>query len=222
MRTLAVIPARAGSKGVPGKNKRNFLGKPLAAWAIECGQRTCDRVTVTTDDPDILELAERYGVNALPRPSDLAQDDTPMLDVLRHVLAMEEPKRPDAIVLLQPTQPLRRDEQVERALAVLTQRKGVDSVVSVVQIPAHLSPDYAVSIEGDLLRLNTPTTRRQDCRPAYYRDGTVYAIRAGILARGAMYGRAVPLVIPAEDSCSIDTEADWKTAERMWRRQHGC
>ena len=223
MKTLAVIPARAGSKGVPNKNKREFCGKPLAAWAIECGKRTCSSVVVTSDDPDILKIGADLNVAVLDRPSDLAQDDTPMLDVLRHVLACQPTRyQPEVVVLLQPTQPLRSDAHVDLALDLL-ERKGVDSVVSVVPIPPHQSPDYAMRIAGQFLISYAlkPVTRRQDCRKAYYRDGTVYAIRSQVISRGTMYGRSLPMVLSSDESCSIDTEADWKRAERMWRGRHG-
>ena len=220
MKTLAVVPARAGSKGIPGKNKRVFCGKPLVSWAIECGQRTCSAVAVTTDDPDVIDIADQYGLEPIVRPEDLAQDDTPMLDVLRHVLACYEPRLPEVVVLLQPTQPLRTDEQILRALSLLSQRKTADSVVSVVQVPPHMCPDYAVRIEANQLRLQTNAVRRQDCRPAYYRDGTVYAMRSELLARGAMYGRSLPMVLDADESVTIDTERDWRRAESLWRRRH--
>jgi CMP-N-acetylneuraminic acid synthetase len=193
-----------------------FHGKPLVSWAIEVGLRTCTRTVVTSDDPDVLRIAEGHGVEAIERPWDLAQDDTPMLDVLRHVLAVET-KSSDALVLLQPTQPLRTDAHVRAAVKLLD--RGVDSVVSVVPIPAHMSPDYAVTLESGLLSafLAKPPSRRQDCRPAYYRDGTVYVIRWGLLRKGKMYGVSVPLILGVDESVSIDTEADWTRAERMWR-----
>ena len=222
MKTLAVIPARQGSRGLPGKNKRDFYGKPLVQWALECGKRTCDRVCVTTDDPDIKRLGEALDVEVIDRPDDLAADDTPMLDVLRHVLAWMEPRRtPDVVVLLQPTQPLRTDVHVQLALSLLASR-DVDSVVSVVPIPAHMAPDFAWWITGRLLQSVTchQVTRRQDCRPAYYRDGTVYAIKSEILTRGMMYGRALPLVLSAAESATIDDESDWARAEQIWRRHH--
>jgi CMP-N,N'-diacetyllegionaminic acid synthase len=221
MRTLAVVPARAGSKGIPGKNKRLFMGKPLVSWAIEIGKRTCNRVCVTSDDPDILDIADEYGVEGLARPAELAQDDTPMLDVLKHALACQA-QPSDAVVLLQPTQPLRTDEQVEQALLMLNPDRA-DSVVSVVQIPQHMSPDFAYKIDNDLLSFYLPgnVTRRQDCRAAYYRDGTVYAMRTALLRDGYMYGRCVPMVVPVDQSCTIDDESDWVRAEEMWRRQHG-
>ena len=222
MKTLAIVPARAGSVGLPGKNYRDFMGKPLAAWAIEVGKAVCAKVCVTSDDPKVLEVAEGYGVQALNRPKELAQDTTPMVDVLKHALACQaEPF--DAVVLLQPTQPLRTPDHVRQAIWVLTLKKDVDSVVSVVEIPAHMSPDYACKVENDLVSLVLPgaLTRRQDCRQAYYRDGTVYAMRSALLKRGKMYGRAAPLLIKASESCTIDTAEDWKRAEEMWRSQHG-
>lgn len=221
MRTLAIVPARAGSKGVQGKNRRDFMGRPLAAWAMMVGQDTCHEVVVTSDDPRILEVADGYGVQALERPAELAQDETPMVDVVRHALACQaEPY--DAVVLLQPTQPLRTADHVRRALA----RFGddCDSVVSVVEIPAHYSPEWALRLRGKYLSRfvgGEQPTRRQDCEPAYYRDGTVYVIRAILPGQGELYGRSVPLVVPASESCTIDDEADWTRAEEMWRRQHG-
>lgn len=222
MKTLAVVPAREGSKGIPGKNKRDFFGRPLVARAIDVGLRTCDRCVVTTDDLDILAIAEGYGVEAINRPKGLAQDDTPMLAVLEHVLAVQ--KEPcDIVVLLQPTQPLREDKHIKQALWVLNLKPQTDSVVSVVEVPQHMSPEYVCKIESDMLSFFLPgnVTRRQDCKAAYYRDGTVYAMRTRLLKQGKMYGVTAPLVIPASESCSIDTEDDWTRAEEMWRKQHG-
>jgi CMP-N,N'-diacetyllegionaminic acid synthase len=223
MKTLAVIPARMGSKGIPGKNSRDFCGKALVSWAIECGIRTCNRVCVTSDDQAILDMARQYGVEAIDRPSHLAQDDTPMLPVLQHALARQtahEVEPTDAVVLLQPTAPLRKDEQVNQALLLLVWGPAPlpDSVVSVAPIPAHYSPDYACFMDNGLL-LVPKTDRRQDCRPAFYRDGTVYAIRADAIIRGDLYGRCVPLLLGIDESCNIDDEADWLRAEQMWRER---
>jgi len=216
MKTLAIIPARAGSKGVPGKNKRMFCGKPLVAWAIEVGKRTCTRVCVTSDDPEVLEIAKGLGVQALLRPAELAKDDTPMLPVLQHALAKQW-RHFDPVVLLQPTSPLRTDGQVKSALMMLA--AGSDSVASVVPIPAHMAPDYAVRLVGGLLTV-PKVTRRQDCAQAYYLDGTVYAMRTSILKQGDLYGLCLPLVLSESESCTIDTEADWDRAEQLWRARN--
>ena len=214
-----MIPARAGSKGVPGKNTRLFGGKPLVSWAIECGQRTCTRTVVTSDDPEVLRIAGGYGAEVLERPAKLAQDETPMLAVLEDVLARVGPS-PDCLVLLQPTQPLRTDLTVKAAIWALKLNQDVDSVASVCEIPAHMSPDYACSITKGLLTSFLPgeVTRRQDCRTAYYRDGTVYVMRPWLIRAGKMYGRCRPLLVAPDESCTIDVAADWARAEEMRAR----
>lgn len=222
MRTLALVPCRAGSKGIPGKNTRQFAGMPLFGLAVDIGLDTCNEVLVTTDDEAVLGLSKAYGARTILRPSELAQDDTPMLAVVKHAVATL-PKDIEVIVLLQPTQPLRRRSHVNSALAVLEQT-GADSVVSVVQIPAHYSPDYVWDIEdGRLWPWDTKGSReyplrRQDARPAYSREGTVYAMKRGTIEAGSLYGsHCVPLVIPPNESCNLDTEEDWQRAEAMMR-----
>lgn len=245
---MALVPARAGSKGIPGKNLRAFREKPLVAWAVEVGQETCDEVYVSSDSNQILDVAARsgkrpagyeFGPVCAPktcwRPARLAQDDTPMIDVVRHFVERIDAayQRPpiDVVVLLQPTQPLRKPEHIRAALKLL-EETGADSVVSVVQIPAHYSPDYALEINGGELRPavgngeydwwpridEMAATRRQECKPAYSRDGTVYAIKRETIEKGSLYGdHCVPLVIPANESCNLDTEEDWQRAEAMVR-----
>lgn len=216
MRTLGIVPARMGSKGIRGKNKREFCGKPLVTWAIECGIRTCSRVCVTSDDPYIFGLAREYGVEAIERPDGLARDRTPMLPVIRHALDMHGAPC-DVVVLLQPTAPLRTDAQINQALLLLQHGDDPpDSVVSVVQIPAHYSPDFACWLGNG--RLVVPhITQRQDCRPRFSRDGTVYAMRRSIVMDGDLYGRCTPLLLSVDETCNIDEESDWARAEQMWR-----
>lgn len=213
-RTLALIPARSGSKGLPGKNVRPFCGKPLLLWAIEIGLETCDRTVVSTDSADYAILASLQGCDVLERPESLARDDTPMLEVVQNAL---NALRSDVVVLLQPTSPLRTTEHVLEALRLL-EVKQADSVVSVVQIPQHMSPDYSGSIKEDGRLVFSPAIRRQDTRLAYYRDGTVYVTRAEFIREGSLYGhKCIPLIIPADESATIDSEEDWKRAEAMMR-----
>jgi CMP-N,N'-diacetyllegionaminic acid synthase len=222
MRTLGIVPARMGSKGILGKNRRDFCGQPLVSWAIECAIRTCDRIAVTSDDPYILDIARQYGVEAIDRPAELAQDRTPMLPVVQHVLARQtahEMEPCDVVVLLQPTAPLRTDEQVSKALLMLQWgEEPPDSVVSVVQIPAHYSPDFACWLSNGHL-IVPHVTQRQDCRPRFSRDGTVYAIRRSLVRDGDLYGRCTPLLLSVDETCNIDDESDWLRAEQMWRKR---
>lgn len=219
MRTLALIPARAGSKGIPGKNWRPFNGSTLVDRAVWIGMQTCRETWISTDGKPI--------GNTISRPAHLCQDDTPMLPVIQHALRAICSDH-DVIVLLQPTQPLRKPEHIKEALRLLEETRA-DSVVSVVQIPAHYSPDYAarISSRGFLAPFDSEwcrgwegqVTRRQDARPAYSRDGTVYAIKRETIDRGSLYGsHCVPLIIPSNESCNLDTEEDWQRAEAMVRK----
>lgn len=218
MRVAGLIPARAGSKGVPGKNRRLFRGRPLWRLAADIADVTCDDFRVSTDDERILdECRDPYG---LERPTELAQDDTPMLDVVKHFGRVVQC---DLIVLLQPTQPLREVKHVRAALDLMRRRRA-DSVVSVCEIPAHMSPGWALRVGGigqelygpERMPLDSLPSRRQDLGPTYYRDGTVYILRPEVVAAGSLYGSfAAPLVIPRSESCSIDTEEDWQRAEDL-------
>jgi CMP-N,N'-diacetyllegionaminic acid synthase len=222
---LAIVPARGGSKGVPGKNLLPLAERTLldrTAQAARDSQRI-DRIVLSTDDPAIAEEGRRVGLEVpFMRPAGLALDDTPMLPVLQHAISqvISGGWTPEYIVLLQPTSPLRRGKHIDGALSLLVSERA-DSVVTVVEVPKHLSPDYVMTIDGGALRPflaeGARITRRQDVRPAYYRDGTVYAFRRDTIERfGNIYGdRCLPLVIDAAESLSIDTPEDWAAAERI-------
>jgi CMP-N-acetylneuraminic acid synthetase len=221
---LGLVPARGGSKGVPGKNVRALAGHTLLEYTARAAQDSgvIDRLMLSTDAPDIADAGRRAGLEVpFMRPAALAADDTPMLPVIQHALA-ETAKNgwsPDVIVLLQPTSPLRRPDHIRDAVTMLRETTA-DSVVTVVEVPRHLSPDYVMRIEEGRLRPFLPdgaaVTRRQDARPAYSRDGTVYAFRRSTIERfGGIYGDDCrPLLIDATESLSIDTEDDWNEATR--------
>lgn len=209
---------------MPGKNTRLLAGRPLLEYTARAAHDSgvLDRVVLSTDSADIAECGRRAGLEVpFMRPHELAQDDSPMLPVIEH--ALDELQRagwePEIVVLLQPTSPLRTPQHIRSAIELLD-RSGADSVVTVVAVPLHLSPDYVMRIEDGRLRPFLPegsrVVRRQDARPAYSRDGTVYACRTASLRRfGTMYGEDCrPLVIDAAESLSIDTAADWAVAER--------
>ena len=221
---LAIVPARGGSKGVPGKNVRPLAGRTLLDYVADAarGSGVVDRAVLTTDSEDVAAAGRAAGLHVLPlRPASLAADDTPMLPVVRHAIEQVagEGFVPELIVLLQPTSPLRRPEHVRDAVRLLRET-GADSVVTVVEVPRHLSPDYVMRIDAGLLRPflteGARVTRRQDARPAFSRDGTVYAFRRDTIERhGSIYGEDCrPLVIGQDESLSIDTPRDWADAER--------
>jgi CMP-N-acetylneuraminic acid synthetase len=222
---LGIVPARGGSKGVPGKNVRPLAGRTLLEYTARAARESgvLDRVILSTDSAEIADTGRRAGLDVpFMRPVMLASDDTPMLPVIQHALESlaRDGWSPDMIVLLQPTSPLRRPDHIRAAVTTLRDTKA-DSVVTVVEIPRHLSPDYVMRIDGGRLQPFLPegarVTRRQDARPAYSRDGTVYAFwRATIERFGGIYGEDCrPLLIDARESLSIDSPADWDAAERL-------
>ena len=218
------MPARGGSKGVPGKNLRTLAGRTLLDYTALAARHSgvIDRIVLSTDSADIADAGKRAGLEVpFMRPSALAQDDTPMLPVIQHAVEALAAGgwTTDVVVLLQPTSPLRRPSHVRDAVAKLQETKA-DSVVTVIELPRHLSPDYVMRIEDGVLRPflaeGARVMRRQDARPAYSRDGTVYACwRATLEKWGNIYGeQCQPLILDAADSLSIDSPADWAEAER--------
>ena len=228
---LALIPARGGSKGLPGKNLRPLAGHSLIEYAARVARESgiVDRAVLTTDAQEIAAEGRRVGLDVpFLRPADLASDDTPMKPVIGHALAAlaAEGFRPEIVLLLQPTSPLRSAKHLRDAVRLLRESRA-DSVVSVVELPRHLSPDYVMRIEdGDLkpfLPEGAGVTRRQDARPAYVRDGTIYAFwTRTLLEQGSIYGaHCRPLIVDAAESITIDTAEDWEAAERRLRQRNG-
>ncbi len=217
MTVLGVIPARGGSKGVPGKHLRTVGGRPLLAYTADAAlaSRRLTRVVVSTDAPEIAEAARALGLDVpFMRPAALAADDTPMLPVLQHALeyAAASGTPADVVVLLQPTSPLRRAGHIDAAIEILEQT-GADSVVSVVEVPHQFNPVSVMRNDhGRLVPfLDGPAPlRRQDKPPVFARNGpAVLAVRASVVAAGSLYGQDCrPLLMAAGDSLDIDTPAD--------------
>jgi CMP-N,N'-diacetyllegionaminic acid synthase len=228
---LGLVPARGGSKGVPGKNIKLLAGRPLLEYTARAASESgvLDRLVLSTDSEEIALVGRNAGLEVpFMRPAALAADDTPMLSVIRHALDTldEQGWRADILVLLQPTSPLRRSQHIRAAVRML-QESGADSVVTVAELPRHLSPDYVMKIaDGRLepfLAEGARVTRRQDARPAYWRDGTVYACWRRTIERfNSLYGEDCrPLVIDAAEALSIDSAADWDAADRLLSRPSG-
>lgn len=229
---IAIIPARGGSKGVPGKNRRLFLGSSLIRRAAFSVQGLTGHVYVSTDDPLIAAEARTF-TNVIMRPPELGRDDTPMLAVIQHAIGELKEKSFaigwETLAILQPTAPLRTTVHVRAAMDLLA-NSGADSVVSVVEIPAHSHPYQVVDIQEDRLRpwatfaaveMDDMPTRRQATSPVYVRDGTIYLIRRSVIEAGSLYGaRCIPLIIPSFESATIDTEEDWVRAEELARRRN--
>lgn len=226
MKILGLVPARGGSKSVPGKNLKLLGGKPLIQWTVECAElcEVFDRLVLSTESKEIAAVGESLGLEVpFLRPDVLAGDDSPMLAVVLHALEALATGgyKPDAIAILQPTSPFRRPEHVIAARDALA---SADSVCSVVKLPPELSPHYVMKVDEEgwlkhFLPDGDRYIRRQDAPPAYRRDGTIYLVKHESLARyQSLYGpRCLPMLIDERDSLSIDSQADWDEAERRVR-----
>jgi CMP-N-acetylneuraminic acid synthetase len=222
---LALIPARAGSKGVPGKNIRPLGDRPLIAYTIEAARtaRRITRVIVSTDSSEIAEVARRCGADVpFLRPADLATDAAPMIDVITHALAtlrQQDGRDPEIVVLLQPTVPFRTAAEIDRAVTRL-EEEDTDAVVTVRPVPAHFNPAWQLRIDAGELRrvaggpLRSLPVRRQDLEPTYIRDGSIYAVKTAALTdSGSLYGHRTSAVIAEHEAINIDSEDDWRRAE---------
>ncbi|MDE7159696.1 MAG: acylneuraminate cytidylyltransferase family protein [Muribaculaceae bacterium] len=228
MKTLYLIPARGGSKGIPGKNIKPFCGQPLICRAIDQAREAgaADRdICVSTDSPEIRRVAEGYGLETpFLRPAELSTDRAGSYGVIMHALewyARERGVEYDRVVLLQPTSPLRTPDDIREAVGLW--RPDCDMVVTVCE--ARTNPYYN-AFEADaegFLHISKGEggyTRRQDAPAVWEYNGAVYVMTAASLRRGPMSGfhRIIPCPMPAERSVDLDTPLDWMMAEELCRR----
>ncbi|GAB2530940.1 acylneuraminate cytidylyltransferase family protein [Rufibacter soli] len=218
--TLVVIPARGGSKGIPGKNIKPLAGKPLICYAIDAARTLVPdaQICVSTDDAEIIKTVEGYGLRVpFKRPDNLATDTAGSYEVLIHALEFyEKADTPiNTIVLLQPTSPFRRPEHVKEAVAAFTSE--VEMVVSVKESPAN--PYYSLfeeNKEGFLIRSKSGKfTRRQDCPKVFEYNGAVYVINTQALKSRKLheFQKVKKYVMDELSSIDVDTPLDWKYCE---------
>ncbi len=229
--TLALIPARGGSKGIPRKNIRSFAGWPLIAWSIAAAKQSSavTRVIVSTDDDDIAAVARQFGAETpFMRPIELARDNTTDLPVFEHALkwlADNENYRPDVVVQLRPTSPIRPRGMVDDAINILLAHADADSVRGVVPAAQNPFKMWRFNGEGNPLQAlveadgipeayNAP---RQILPPVYWQTGHIDAIRTStILNKHSLTGEVIyPLVIDSKYSVDIDTLSDWAKYEAI-------
>lgn len=222
---LGVIPARGGSKGIPGKNVTSVAGRPLLAYTADAvrGSQRLTRTIVSTDDELIARTARELNLDVpFMRPDALAGDAVPMLPVLQHALGAMRELGFDAetVVLLQPTSPLRRAEHIDAAIDLL-QVSGAESVVSVIEVPHQFNPVSVLSMEGDRLRpyAEGAPARRQDKPQVFARNGpAVLAVRADVIAGGSLYGSdSRPLMMSPDDSIDVDSPFELHLVELLLR-----
>jgi CMP-N,N'-diacetyllegionaminic acid synthase len=218
---IGLIPARGGSKGIPGKNVVPIAGKPLLAWTVEAGlaAKSLDHVVVSTDADEIAAAARTHGAAVIARPHELAADDTPMLPVILD--ALDRLEGCETIVLLQPTSPLRRAEQIDEAVALL-RSSGADGVVSTVDVPHRYLPASLMRVDGDRLTPvdpQSPLLRQQKGFLVARNGPAILALDVRALReRGDLYGGDLRAYAMDEiSSIDVDTPADLRIAEALLR-----
>ncbi len=231
---LGVITARGGSRGLPGKNIKPLLGKPLIVYIIEAAQKSgvLDRIILSTDDPKIAEVAKEYGCEApFMRPAELAQDDTAHLAVLQHAvrwLKENENYQPDYTMILQPTAPTLQSFHIKEAVELIL-KTGADSVMSVAEVPEHFNhsasmiirPDgFLRLVNGDPIYKRIP--RRQDRPKNYWSANLIYLFKTNLLFdkdNPNFYGeKTAPQIIESKYAVDIDNLEDFLKAEEIMKK----
>ena len=235
IKILAIIPARGGSKGVPRKNIIPLGGKPLIAYTIEVAGRSklIDAAIVSTDDPEIAEVAREYGGDVpFLRPSELAMDNSPDIDYLKHALEWVETHRgwkPEILVILQPTMPFRTIEDVDNTLQFMLDQK-CDSVRTLA-LPTHVTPYKMWFVEDHATGKMSPVLKteyfdelltdvpRQKLKPAYWQPGIVIATRPEFVRKGKVFGPDLRgYVVDIKNCHDIDEPEDLEYAECLIKK----
>ena len=229
MKILGLIPARGGSKGIPGKNLKMLGDKKLLEYTVESAleSKGLTDIVLSTDDAAIAEAGQKAGV-WIPflRPAELAADDTPTLPVVIHALNFlrDSGKEYDAVCLLQPTTPFRKRGFIDQAISTFSKGQ-TDSLISVLPVPHEYNPHWVFEPTGiNMLRIATGEKkiipRRQELPRAYFRDGCVYITLTSVVTeKNSLYGESIGY-IESDPSLyvNLDTLSDWQRAEMLLPR----
>ncbi|WP_445736621.1 acylneuraminate cytidylyltransferase family protein [Mariniflexile sp.] len=223
MRILGLIPARGGSKTVPGKNIKLLEGKPLLQYTVDAAKpsKFLSKLILSSDDDAIIDVAKQLNLEVpFKRPSDLAQDNSPTLPVIQHALNFftEQHIYFDAVCLLQVTSPFKTTQFIDSAIKKFMETDA-DSLVTVQKIPDEYNPYWAFQPNGaDYMELVSGEkdiiSRRQDLPKTYHRDGLIYITKTDVLLnKNSLYGSKISYIeSPLESAINIDTLSDWEKA----------
>ncbi|MGI9526133.1 MAG: cytidylyltransferase domain-containing protein [Weeksellaceae bacterium] len=220
---LAIIPARGGSKGLPGKNIKILNGKPLIAYTIEAalGSKYIERVIVNTDDEDIATVSLKYGAE-IPfiRPKELATDHAKSIDVYKDAinrLELENGEVIQELVILQPTSPLRTSTQIDEAIE-LYHSKNADSVISYCEEDHPIFWHKYITDDGRFEEIFDGNYRlnRQEIRPTYHPNGAIYIFKKNLILNDTYYtNNSYPYIMDKNSSIDIDTIEDFEYCEYL-------
>ena len=214
---LAIIPARGGSKRLPRKNILDLCGKPLISWSIEAGLKSkyVDKVVVSSDDTEILNISNEFKVQVIKRPNELASDTSTSFDAVKH--AIDNLESYEYILLLQPTSPLRNENHIDKAIEIL-EEKNADAVISVCEMNHNSvwsnTLDDSLSMEG-FISDNLLNNRSQDLKKHYRLNGAIYLCKTDKLLKEKSFflkKNIFAYVMNSNDSIDIDRKEDFELA----------
>tara|TARA_B110000444_G_scaffold146817_1_gene137253 strand:- start:8103 stop:8795 length:693 start_codon:yes stop_codon:yes gene_type:complete len=217
---LAVMPARGGSKRLPHKNLLDLCGKPLIAWSIDAGLQSkyIDKVVVSSDNKNILDIAAKFKADIIKRPKKLASDTATSFDVLKH--AIDNLESYDYIVLLQPTSPLRNDRHIDEAIELM-EKKNADAIISVCEMDH--SPLWSNTLKSDqemnkFFNEDVLNKRSQDLEKYYRLNGAIYICRINKFFKERAFflkENIYAYIMDRESSIDIDEDIDLKIAHTL-------
>lgn len=222
---IAIIPARGGSKGLPGKNIKLLNGKPLIAYTIEAAKqsKSITRIIVSTDDQNIADVALEYGAE-IPflRPTHLATDDALAIDVLKYTIERldEEQNSIEEFIVLQPTSPLRTALNIDEAICMFKEKKA-DSVISYCKEHHPIRWHKYITEEGKFENIFEETLQnRQLEKPTYFPNGAIYIYKTKIINAGKYYTEnSFAYIMERENSIDIDDIQDFEYAEFLLKKK---
>lgn len=231
MKILGLIPARGGSKGVPKKNIKPLLGKPLIGYTIDVAHNSTllNKTILSSDNNEIINISKKLGLEVpFVRPLELATDQSSTIDVVIHALKYYKSigEDFDAVCLLQVTNPFRTANFIDKAIRKFIEAK-TDALISVLEVPHEFNPHWVFEANGnENLKISTGEqqiiTRRQDLPKAYYRDGSIYITKSDvILNQRSLYGKSISYILGDKNRhVNIDTLSDWEKAVNLVKQMN--
>ena len=225
LKSYAIIPARSGSKGLPGKNTKLIAGMPLICWTIKAAisAQCFERIIVSTDSPEIALIATAYGAEVpFLRPAELAQDGTRTVDVVTHLIRKLALSDEDRICLLQPTSPLREASDITASLKLMNESR-VSSVISVVRFK--MAADWLMTLDENQRLVIPPvgsaTSNRQEAKPCFFPNGAIYWCDVKGLwdTNGFLVNPVAAFEMEPWKSVDIDHQKDFEVAEHLLKIQ---
>jgi len=220
---VAIIPARGGSRAIPGKNIMDFCGKPLIAWTIEQARASkhINKVYVTTDDKKIGRISRRYGAEVIERPANIATDISTSEEAILHAISkMEKYEKINIVIFLQATSPLRAKDDIDRAIEKF-HSENADSLFSGSKIEDYFiwekRENNCFSVTYDYHRRRP----RHEIKPQYLENGSIYIFRPSLIKKevNRLWGRIVVYEMPFWKSFQLDKHSDLEICEYYMRKK---